>query len=349
MSPDSEIPLRELHEALGAVFAASGEHERVASYGQPADEYWAARDRAALVDLHDRGVLEASGPQRQKFLQGMLSNEVASLRPGEGCAAAFLSPKGGVLALVRVLVEPAAVALETSADRVAPLQRSLEHYRVAAPVRFAPRADAVFAVIGPRAGDVLAAAGAALPPAAVESHVATLIAGQPVHVVRACDLPRPGLVVHAQASSAAAVLQALHGAGARPLGRDALDALRVEALRPWYASDVDESNLLHETGLLRECHSATKGCYVGQEVVARLEGRGGNVNKALRGLRLEQPARAAAPISAEEREVGRVTTAALSPRLGPIALGYLHRTHLAPGSRVVVDGRPATVVDRFED
>ena len=78
---------------------------------------------------------------------------------------------------------------------------------------------------------------------------------------------------------------------ARPAGHDALDALRVEALRPWYGPDVTEENLLHETGLVAECHSSAKGCYVGQEVVARLEARGGHVNKALRGLRLSAAGR----------------------------------------------------------
>ena len=91
--------------------------------------------------------------------------------------------------------------------------------------------------------------------------------------------------------------EALRAAGARPVGLDALDARRVEALRPWYGSDVTEENLLHETGLVAECHSPAKGCYVGQEVVARLEARGGNVNKALRGLRLSAPAAAGAAVT----------------------------------------------------
>lgn len=349
MAPGGPIPLSDLHAALGAVFVERDGRASIASYGLPREEYRAAREAAGLVDLHDRGVLEATGPQRQKFLQGMLSNEVASLTPGQGCAAVFLSAKGALLALVRVLVGPAAVALETAADRVAFLQRSLEHYRVAAPVRFAPRSEAVLAVIGPGALDLLAAVGSPAPAAAPESHVTATVAGQAVRVARAGDLPGGGLVVHAPAEGAAAVLRALHVAGGRLVGRDALDALRVEALRPWYGSDVDESNLLHETGLLGECHSPAKGCYVGQEVVARLEGRGGNVNKALRGLRLEQPCAAGASISAEDREVGRVTTAAVSPRLGPIAMGYVHRSHFAPGTRVLVEGRPATVVDRFEE
>ena len=112
---------------------------------------------------------------------------------------------------------------------------------------------------------------------------------------------------------------------------------------------MTEENLLHETGLVAECHSPAKGCYVGQEVVARLEARGGNVNKALRGLRLSAPAAAGATVHAGGREVGRVTTAAVSPRLGPIALAYVHRGHFASGTAVEVDGAPATVVTSFEE
>jgi folate-binding protein YgfZ len=133
------------------------------------------------------------------------------------------------------------------------------------------------------------------------------------------------------------------------VGHDALDVLRVEMLRPWYGSDVSEENLLHETGLVAECHSPAKGCYIGQEVVARLEARGGNVNKALRGLRLSAPASAGSAVTLEGREIGRVTTAAVSPRLGPIALAYVHRAHIAPGAGVEVGGAPATVVTSFEE
>jgi folate-binding Fe-S cluster repair protein YgfZ len=107
--------------------------------------------------------------------------------------------------------------------------------------------------------------------------------------------------------------------------------------------DVGADNLLHETGLVHEYHSPTKGCYVGQEVMARLDARGGNVNKLLRGLRLATPVAPGAPIRADDREVGRVTTAAVSPRLGPIALGYVHRSRFEPGTRVEVGGTEATV------
>jgi folate-binding protein YgfZ len=162
-------------------------------------------------------------------------------------------------------------------------------------------------------------------------------------VARAGDLPRGGLVLHLAPDAGGDVRNALVAAGAQPLGRPALDALRIEAGRAWYGTDVTEENLLHETGLLREYHSPSKGCYVGQEVIARLEARGGNVNKMLRGLRLSAPAQAGAALTSAGQEVGRVTTAAVSPRLGPIAMAYVRRSHFAPGTVVELDGQPATV------
>ena len=349
MSSASDLLLHDAHAAAGARFGERRGQPVVASYGDTAGEYAAAREAMALVDLPLRAVLEASGPQRQKFLQGMLSHDVAGREPGQGCLAALMNAKGAVQALLRVLVERDVVLLETDLDRIGFLQRTLEHHRVAAPVRFAARPTSVLALLGPRGTRVLGAAGVDSPPVSPEAHQVVTIAGHPVRLVRAGDLPGGGFVLHVAPESAATVWEALLAAGARPAGHDALDALRVEALRPWYGSDVSEENLLHETGLVAECHSPAKGCYLGQEVVARLEARGGNVNKALRGLRLSAPAAAGATVTVEGREIGRVTTAAVSPRLGPIALAYVHRGHFASGTAVETGGAPATVVTSFEE
>jgi folate-binding protein YgfZ len=310
-------------------------------------DYTAARDAAAVFDLPERGGLEATGPQRQKFLQGMLTNEVERLAPGEGRPAAVLDVKGHVQALVRVLVEANAVLLETRQDRLADLQRTLEHYRVAAPVRFRVRPDALVAVLGPKADEVLAAAGADRPAAPAESHLRTTVGGRPALVARASDLPLAGFVLHVAPEAKDGVVEALRANGVASAGREILDVLRVEAVRPWLGSDVTAENLLHETGLVAECCSFSKGCYIGQEVVARLDARGGHVNKALRALKLERPAAAGAVVRAGGEDVGRVTTAAVSPRLGPIALAYVHRNHFAPGTVLAVDGAKAVVVSSF--
>lgn len=313
----------------------------------PADTaagYRAAREAAAVLDLAERGVLAVTGPQRQKYLHNLLSNDVQSLRPGQGCLAALMDVKGHLQALLRVLVSEDAVLLELPGDRLPAVEAILVHYRVGAPVRFAAPPTRVVGLVGPRSGARLAELGLEPPGEAGESHALHGFADAKVRVVRATDLPGAGFVLHAPPETAPALLDALASEATPLLGREALDALRVEAGRPWYGSDVTRENLLHETGLIAQCHSPSKGCYVGQEVVARLEGRGGNVNKKLRGLRLGAPAAAGAPVSAGGRDVGRVTTAAVSPRLGPVALAYLDRGHLEPGAEVEVAGAPARVV-----
>jgi folate-binding protein YgfZ len=279
----------------------------------------------------------------------MLSNDVAGLHAGQGCPAALLTARGHVQALLRVLAEADTILLETSADRLALVQGTLEHHRVAAPVRFRLWPTTPLALLGLGAGRVLQAAGVAEPPPRPEDHVVGTIDGREVRLVRAGDLPGGGFVLHAAPDAAGAVWDALRRLGARPVGRDALDARRVETLRPWYGDDVTEANLLHETGLVGECHSPTKGCYLGQEVIARLEARGGNVSKALRGLRLSARAASGAIVRAEGMDAGRVTTAAVSPEFGPVALAYVHRNHFAPGTTVEVDGAPATVLSSFDE
>jgi folate-binding protein YgfZ len=337
--------LLDLQAAAGAVPGAGG---LPAWYGPNetdavAREYAAAREGAALVDLSERGALEVSGPHRQKFLHNLLSNDLAGRSAGQGCLAALMDVKGHLIALMRALVATDSVRLELAGDRIPVVERTLLHYKVGAPVRFGVRPTAVLGLLGPTAREVLGRAGAPVRELGAEEHVAGVLAGQEILVARASDLPCGGLVLHAAPEAAAPVWSALAAAGARPLGRHALDALRIEAGRPWYGTDVTEQNLLHETGLLREYHSPSKGCYVGQEVIARLEARGGNVNKALRGLRLSARAAAGAVVSAGGQDAGRVTTAALSPRSGPIAMAYLRRGLLESGTTVEVEGQPARV------
>jgi folate-binding protein YgfZ len=351
MPSPTDLALHRAHAEKGARFGERRGLPVVASYGDPAGEHAALSAGAGLVDLATRSLLEATGPGpiRLKFLQGMLTNDVAGRAPGQGCRAAMLSPRGAVHALVRALVERDVVVLETDTDRLEPLRAELERYRVAAPVRFAPRPSVVLAVVGPESAAVLARAGVPGLPAADEEHVPATVGGAAARLVRAGDLPGGGFVLHLAPEAARAAWDALAAAGARPAGLDALDVRRVEALRPWWGDDVDEENLLHETGLVGECASFTKGCYVGQETMARLDARGGNVNKALRGLRLSAPAARGAAVRAGGKDVGRVTTAGVSPALGPVALAWVHRNHFAAGTSVEVDGSPATVVTSFEE
>lgn len=347
MSPAEQLPLHAMHAAAGAAFAERAGRRIVASYGDPAAEYEAALEGAGLIDLAERDVLVVSGPKRQSFLQGMLSNDVEGCQAGQGCRAALMTAKGGLRYLLRVLVEKDVIRLETDADRRDSLRKALELYRVAAPVQFASEPRAVLGLLGMEAARILKDQ-AIEPPVTPEGHARVELAGRELVLARAGDLPGGGFVLHVAPEDAQAVWEVLAGGGARPVGRDALDARRVEDLRPWYGFDITEANLLHETGLLPELHSSTKGCYIGQEVVARLEARGGKVNKALRRLRLSAPSAPGGVLLAGEKEVGRVSTAATSPRVGPIALAWVHRSHFDPGSELSVEGSPATVVGGFD-
>jgi folate-binding protein YgfZ len=310
-----------------------------------AAEYAAARQAVALIDLPERGVLAATGPQRQKFLHNILSNDIEGLTPGQGTLAALMDVKGHLLALMRALVTPDAVLLEMPKDRLALVKERLLFYKVGAPVRFEEREAAILALIGPRAKGALAKAGLdAAAELKSEGHVEGRLGDGPARVARAGDLPAGGYVVHTATEQADAVRKALIAAGALEVARQTFDVLRIEDGRPFYGPDVAEEHLLHETGLLREYHSPSKGCYIGQEVVARLEGRGGNVSRLLRGLRLGAPAAAGEAVLQEGRVVGRLTTSGVSPRSGPIALAFLHRSAYVPGAAVLVAGKPATVV-----
>lgn len=307
------------------------------------DGYAAAREGAGVFALPDRALIAVSGPLRQKFLHNILSNEVQSRAPGQGSRAAVMDVKGHLVAFLRVLVDKDEVLLEVAGGRIDAVESLLVHYRVAAPVRFRrPEADVV-ALVGPRAAAVLRGAGTELPDLAPEAHAMAVIGGAPVRVARAGDLPAAGLVLHLPPDARESVLTVLAGAGAVPLAPEVVDVLRIEDGRPWFGPDVSEENLLHETTLVPEYHSPAKGCYVGQEVIARLEARGGNVNKLLRGLRLAAPGAAGDRIHAGGKEVGRLTTAGVSPELGAIAMGYVHRSAAEPGTAVEVSSAPATV------
>jgi folate-binding protein YgfZ len=340
--------LRDLHVAHGAVFSDRDGVAVVTSHGDPAAEYSAVLDGAGVVDLSERGVLEVSGPKRTDLLQGLVSNDLVERQPGQGCRAALMTAKGRLRFLLRLLVDEGVVHVETQQGGLEALQRILEHYRVAAPVRFRPTSRVVLGLLGIQAPGVLRSLGID-PPPSPEDHIRTALAGRDIRVARAGDLPGGGFALHLEPGDAGAVWRGLAEAGARPVGRQALDARRVEDLHPWYGWDITEDNLLHETGLLGDLHSPTKGCYLGQEVVARLEARGGNVNKALRRLRLSAPSGPDQPVQAGGRDVGRLATVAVSPRFGPLALAWIHRDHFVPGTSLEVAGEAATVVANLEE
>ena len=301
------------------------------------------REGAGWTRLDRLSLIRVGGPQRVKFLHGLLSNDISGLAPGQSRLAALMNLKGQQVAWMRVLAEADALYCEVPRDVRDTVIDTFVHYKVGAPVRFEKLDTAVLGLFGNRAADALIAIGLTAVPTGLETFATDLMTGSAVRVSRGSDMPARGRTIHADHVTAMALEEKLRAHLGAPMDAAVLDTLRVEEGIPWHGIDVSEENLLHETGRLALYHSASKGCYLGQEVVARLEGRGGNVNKRLVGLKCERKVEASDEIGAEGTTIGRVTTCGDSPEFGPIAMGYVHRSHADPGTKVDVSRVPAEV------
>lgn len=296
---------------------------------------WCRLDRLALIRV--------KGPSRVKFLHNLLSNDIAGLITGQSRLAALMNLKGQQVAWMRVSAEADALVCELPIAVRDTVVETLVHYKVGAPVRFEKLEAVVFGVFGGQGHKALIDSGFPSLPGDADTFSASPFEDGVVRVNRGRDLPATGFTLHVDAHQASAVEQALQTRLGDAMTGATLDTLRVEEGLPWHGIDVTGENLLHETGQLNLYHSPSKGCYLGQEVIARLEGRGGNVNKKFLGVRCASAVAAGAEIVAEDKVIGRVTTVGTSPTFGPIAMGYLHRSHAEPGTPVTVGGVPGTV------
>lgn len=344
------LPLIEKHRSLGAVLVKHGHCLVPDRFSNLEAEVRAAREGAALLDASDRAWLEVSGGDRVRFLHGMTTNDVKRLQPGAGCAAAMVSAKGRMVAEMDILAEPDRHWLGCRGDLRAALARALGAFIIADDVVLRDRSDdfATIDLLGPRAAEVAgkAAAPARLPEAEFD-HLPLAVAGVEARVIRTSPTWGPGYRFVVSAAAAGALWSALEaagaGAGVRPIGLAALNVLRLEAGVPWFGTDMDEGVLPVEAGLEARTISYTKGCYVGQEILARIKTYG-EPAKRLVGVRLDGD-RLPAPravLRIGGKDAGWLTSSAISPALGPIALGYLNRGCGAVGARVEVmaEGEP---------
>ena len=337
----------------------------------PAD-YHVLRSGAALVERADRGLLLLTGRDRASYLQGLLTNDIKAIAPGSGCYAAYLTPQGRMIADMRVfetgdglLVSLAGTVAAAVRDRfdelvfsedvhVSDLSAAWIAFGLYGPRAAAVVGPAVASVVGPNANPVVgpnfssASALASWPPFHNERRE---IGGAPVVVAASDELGIRGFDLFAERQAAEALRARLVAAGAVEVGAAALDVVRVESGIPVFGVDMDADTIPLEAGLEHRAISFTKGCYVGQEVIVRVRDRGhGRVVRRLAGLLVEgeETPEGGVRLIAGDRDAGRVTSAVLSPALRrPIALGYLHRDFVEPGTRVSIargDRRlPATV------
>lgn len=300
----------------------------------------AVSEVALLVDRSERGKLALTGDEAAAALNGIVSNEVEGMEPGTGLLAAVLTPKGRMLGDVRVLQTGDELLLDMERVALQPVFDALRHglvgYRAELGKRTLQRG--LLSLLGPRSREVAGASGLG---EAEHSHAVATLAGAPVRLI-ATDL---GVDVLCAAEDTEAVRGELLARSAAEASEDAAELLRVESGRPRYGVDLDDTVIPQEAGLNDRVVSFTKGCYVGQETVARLFYKG-KPNRHLRGLRLSEPVAAGAALKLGEREVGRLTSSVVSPALGPIGLALVRR-EAEPGATVTAgdDGATATVVE----
>ncbi len=332
--------LEAVERAQGAAFAHFADRQLPARFTDVVGEYTAVRQRCGLLDAGFRGLLRLTGGDRTTFLQGMVSNDVASLREGQGTYAALLTQQGRVVSDLRVYVLADELWLDTPAARTATVRESLERFIIADDVEFAADESwtPLVALEGPHAARVvLAVTGEAVDGLQLFAHRPLTFDGTPLRVAAVSHTAEPGYLLLGPPDTAARVWEHCRAAGAEPVGMDALDVLRVEAAIPWYGRDMDESTLISEVGL-EAAISYKKGCYLGQEVVERVAARG-QVHRKLVGLACD--GRAVPPpdckLMKDDKEVGWITSAVWSPaRQAVIALGYVRRECWQPGTEVQV-------------
>ena len=335
-------PFAEQEKEAGAVLAERFGALLPEHFGDPGREYEAARKAVGMVDMSFRGKIELTGADRIRWLNGQITNDVKDLNPGEGKLAAALNVKGHILADLAVYGLEASIWLDLNRDRAPIVRDTFDRYIVADDVVAANASDRYghLMLVGPRARQLMAeTAGTGVAGLLPWHHAEAWLGPVQARVIatRSLDLPSYDVIVPLDAAGKVWETLADLGSsrGLRPVGLTALDTLRIEAGWPWYGVDFDEGNLLMES-LTPDHVSFTKGCYIGQEVVIRVEHQG-HVNKRLSGLLVsgEVVPPPGAGILSGERTVGTVTSAILSPALHRvIALGYVRREFWEPGTKL---------------
>jgi folate-binding protein YgfZ len=317
------------------------------------NSYHLARTAAAIVDRRDRGWVVVSGADRRSYLHGLLTNDITALQAGQGCYAAYLTPQGRMIADLWVYELGDVVLLSMARDIKPAVLTKLDQFIFSEDVQLGDVSEtfSATAIVGPRAAGMVAEATGsseelltALPE---HGNVRVDFQGQPSIVLRTSDLGEQGFDVLVASEQLTALRERLYAAGAVDADADAAEALRIEAGVPKFHRDMDEDTIPLEAGIEARAISMTKGCYVGQEVIIRVLHRGhGRVARRLVGLTLDgtAPPSSGSTVKVDDREIGSVTSSASSPALGkPIALAYVHRDYVAPGTVVSVDGVAAVV------
>jgi len=351
-----QTPLHDVTARAGAHFGEDAGWQVPARFGDVAAEYEAVRDGAGLFDVSHRGKVELTGKEAAFFLHNLCTNDINDLPVGAGCEAFLTTNKAKIVShlyVYHLLLHDgrSALWLDVPPGTSEKLIQYLDHYVISEQVEFADRTRefAQMHLAGPQAHAVLEKALLDdVPPLEDLQHMMrTFGVSDTCHVRRHDLLGVPGYDIVCLAARASNVWQTLTRAGAKPAGREAYEILRVEAGTPALGADMDESTFAPEVGRTKQAICYTKGCYLGQEPIVMARDRG-QVNRTLLGVKLpDGPVPHNSLLFAGDKEVGRVTSGATSPRLGAIGLAYVRRGSQEPGTKLEVDvqgtRRPAVV------
>ena len=328
-------PLIERHRSAGARIAGS----RPLTFGDVPGEYRAGREGVLLLDASERGALRAEGTDAESFLHRLTSNSVRGLEPGSGCRDLLLSSKGKVLFDFDLRRTAGGFFLSTPPGAAGGLLEALEVYHFSEDVAFADATEehAPLEILGPRASACLAAWLDTTPPAEPHRSIEVVRPWGSLWVTALDVAGEPGWRLDAGPGGVDRLWSELVAAGARPGGIVARDSLRVEACRAEWGRDVDD-NVYPQEARLEDAFSLDKGCYIGQEVVAKIDTYGG-LNKLLFPLAVDHddPIAAGTRLLHEQhgewRDLGVVTSWAYSFALDTgLVLGYVKRKHQEPGT-----------------
>jgi folate-binding protein YgfZ len=319
-----------------------------------ATSYEAARHRTAYLERLDRALVVVSGADRRAYLQGLLTNDVGALTAGTGCYAAYLTPQGRMIADLFVYELGDVILLTVPAAVKEAVLARLDQFIFSEDVQLGDVTEAFsrLALMGPDSARVLSAVltdadESRLAALAEHGNLRAPFGGEPAMVTRTADAGVPGFEIFVDRPRRDDFMSALRAAGAVELDEATAEAIRVESGVPRFGIDMDQDTIPLEAGIESRAISFTKGCYVGQEVIIRVLHRGhGRVARRLVGLTADGSVmiEPGTPVRSADRDIGRVTSAAWSPSLErPIALAYVQRDFMEPGTRVTAGDVPATV------
>lgn len=313
-------------------------------------ELEAVLHHAALATLEDRAFLRITGSDATRWLNGMVTNSVQALAPGEGCYNFLLNAQGRILADCTVYrepapPEPATFLLQTESSQLAALQRHLDHFIIMDDVELTPAFDDDMSllVIGPEAARVLAAAGLPTPDPLRFAHAES--PQGPVQIFTPFRAGIPRFQLRSSVGELLALRSVLLTAGAREVSHDAVEAARLLEGSPRYGQDITDKHLPQEANQPHALHF-NKGCYLGQEIVERIRSRG-QVHRVLTPLTLtgELPPQLPASLQANGQPAGEITSAILLPVTDTpqiVALGYVRREPLDTHQPLTYTGGAAT-------